>query len=172
MKQQPQELWDYWTFRCDLVIEDGLILKGYIIIILEILSGEILRDLPPGHQGETKYLLLPRQSVFWPGITNDIKQSVKDCDTCNKYQTQQLKLPLMSPDLPTRLQKLGPDIFEFKGLNYVTIVDYYSGFPVIKLISDKLAETVCNHFTSVLAEYGLTSIIIPDFGTLYISQKF
>ena len=26
-KQCPQELWDYWTFRCDLVIEDGLILK-------------------------------------------------------------------------------------------------------------------------------------------------
>ena len=54
----------------------------------------------------------------------------------------------------------------------MTIVDYYSGFPVIKLLSDKLAETICNHFTSVLAEYGLTSIIIPDFGTLYISQKF
>ena len=27
-KQCPQELWDYWTFICDLVIEDGLILKG------------------------------------------------------------------------------------------------------------------------------------------------
>ena len=26
-KYCPQELWDYWTFRCDLVIEDGLILK-------------------------------------------------------------------------------------------------------------------------------------------------
>ena len=26
-RQCPQELWDYWTFRCDLVIEDDLILK-------------------------------------------------------------------------------------------------------------------------------------------------
>ena len=23
-KQCPQELWDYWNFRCDLVIDDGL----------------------------------------------------------------------------------------------------------------------------------------------------
>ena len=101
-KQCPQELWDYWTFRCDLVIEDGLILKGDRIIIPEILRGQILDALHTGHQGETKCLLLARESVFWPGITNDIKQLVKDCDTCNKYQAEQPKLPLMQPDLPTR----------------------------------------------------------------------
>ena len=98
---------------------------------------------------------------------------MKDCDTCNKYQAEQLKLPLMQPDLPTRpLEKLGTDIFEFKGLKYLMIVDYYSRFPVIRLLSDISAETICNHFTSVLAEYGLPSIIIADFGTQYISQKF
>ena len=43
-----------------------------------------------------KCLLLARESVFWhAGITNDIKQLVKDCDTCNKYQAEQPKLPLM-----------------------------------------------------------------------------
>ena len=164
-KQCPQELWDYWTFRCDLVIEDGLILKGDRIIIPEILRGQILDALHTGHQGETKCLLLARESVFWPGITNDIKQLVKDCDTYNKYQAEQPKLPLMQPDLPTRpWEKLGTDIFEFKGLKYLMIVDYYSRFPVIRLLSDISSETICNHFTSVLAEYGLPSIIIADLG--------
>ena len=172
-KQCPQELWDYWTFRCDLVIEDGLILKGDRIIIPEILRGQILDALHTGHQGETKCLLLARESVFWPGITNDIKQLVKDFDTCNKYQTEQPKLPLMQPDLPTRpWERLGTDIFEFKGPKYLMIVDYYSRFLVIRLLSDISAETICNHFTSVLAEYGLPSIIFADFGTQYISQKF
>ena len=172
-KQCPQELWDYWTFRCDLVIEDGLILKGDRIIIPEILRGQILDALHTGHQGETKCLLLAKESVFWPGITNDIKQLVKDCDTCNKYQVEQPKLLLMQQDLPTRpWEKLGTDIFEFKGLKYLMIVDYYSRFPVIRLLSDISAETICNHFTSVSAEYGLPSIIIADFGTQYISQKF
>ena len=94
-KQCPQELWDYWTFRCDLVIEDGLILKKDRIII-----PEPLRGLHTGHQGETKCLLLARESVFWPGITNDIKQLVKDCDICNKYQAEQPKLPVMQPTYP------------------------------------------------------------------------
>ena len=148
-------------------------MKGDRIIIPEALRSQILDALHTGHQGETKCLLLARESVFWSGITNDIKQLVKDCDICSKFQPEQPKLPLMQPDLPTRpWEKLGTDIFEFKGLKYLMIVDYYSRFPVIRLLSDMSAETICNHFTSVLAEYGLPSIIIADFGTQYISQKF
>ena len=81
-KQCPQELWDYWTFRCDLVIEDGLILKGDSHHHTRTTRVQVLEVLHTGHQGETKCLLLARESVFWPGITNGIKQLVKDCDIC------------------------------------------------------------------------------------------
>ena len=27
-KTCPHELWEHWNFRCDLVIDDGLVLKG------------------------------------------------------------------------------------------------------------------------------------------------
>lgn len=46
------------------------------------------------------------------------------------------------------------------------IVDYYSRFPVIRLLSDMIASTICNHFTSVLAEYGLPTTIV------FFSEKF
>ena len=84
------------------MIEDGLILKGDRIIIPETLRSQVLEAIHTGHQGETKCLLLARESVFWLGITNDIKHLVKDCDICNKYQAEQPKLPAMQPDLPTR----------------------------------------------------------------------
>ena len=172
-KQCPQELWDYWTFRCDLVIENGLILKGDRIIIPEAFRGQVLESIHTCHQGETKCQLLARESVFWPGITNDIKHLVKDCDICNKYQAEQSKLPAMQPDLPTRpWEKLGTDIFQFKENKYLMIVDYYSRFPVIRLLGDITADIIYNHFTTILAEYGLPSIIIADFGTQYISAKF
>ena len=63
-KQCPQELWDYWAFRSDLVIEDGLILKGDRIIIPQTLRGLILDALHTGHQSETKCLLLTRRISF------------------------------------------------------------------------------------------------------------
>ena len=45
-KQCPQELWDYWNFRCDLVIEDGLVLKGDRIVIPTSLRTRNLRSHP------------------------------------------------------------------------------------------------------------------------------
>ena len=63
-------------------------------------------------------------------------------------------------------------IFEFNGNKYLMTVDYYSRFPVIRLLNDMTSHTVCNHFISVMAEYGLPATIIADFGSQYISEKF
>ena len=98
---------------------------------------------------------------------------MKDCDICNKYQAEHPKLPAMQPDLSTRTwEKLGTDIFELTGNKYLMIVDSYSRFLVIRLLGDITADTTRNHFTSVLAEYDLPSVIIADLGTQYISAKF
>jgi len=49
------------------------------------------------------------------------------------------------------------------------VVDYYSRLPVIRLLNDMTSHTVCNHFTSILEEFGLPATIITDFGSQYIS---
>ena len=172
-KQCPQELWEFWNFRCDLTLEDGLVLKGNRIVIPSSMRDQVLQAIHLGHQGENKCILRARESVFWPGISADIRQMVKDCDLCNKHQPAQPKLPIMQPDLPTRpWEKLGTDIFEFDGKKYLMVVDYYSRFPVIRLLDNMTSHAVCNHFTSVLAEYGLPATIISDFGSQYISERF
>ena len=172
-KQCPQELWDYWNFRCDLVLEDGLILKGNRIVVPEGLRKKVLEAIHTGHQGETKCMLLARESVFWPGISTDIRKLVNDCELCQKHQKAQAKLPIMQPDLPTRpWEKLGTDIFEFNGRNYLMIVDYYSRFPVTRLLHDITADTVCEQFSSVIAEYGIPKEILSDFGSQYTSKQF
>ena len=90
---------------------------------------------------------LTRQSVFWP---NHIRQMVKDCELCNRYQHAQPNLPAVQPDLPTRpWKKLGSDIFQFNSANYLIIVHYYSRFPVIRPLNDISASTISSHFTSV-----------------------
>ena len=147
-KQCPQELWKFWNFRCDLTLEDGLVLKGSRIVIPASMRNQVLQAVHLGHQGENKCILRARESVFWPGISTDIRQMVKNCGLCNKHQPAQPKLPIMQPDLPTRpWEKLGTDIFEFNGKKYLMVVDYYSRFPVIRLLNDMTSHTVCNHFT-------------------------
>ena len=43
-KQCPEQLWDYWNFRCDLLLEDGLILKGDRVVIPESLRAQVLES--------------------------------------------------------------------------------------------------------------------------------
>ena len=76
--QCAQELWDYWNFRCDLVLEDGLVLKGDKVVVPKSIRAQVLRTIHSAHQGESKCLLLARQAVFWPGISTDIRKMVKD----------------------------------------------------------------------------------------------
>ena len=71
-KEHPPELLDYWNFRCDLVLEGGLILKSDRILIPKQRRRQVLDVLHLAHQGETKCILLAREAVFWPGINNDI----------------------------------------------------------------------------------------------------
>ena len=172
-KQCPQELCDYWNFRCDLVIDDGLVLKGDRIVIPQSLKKEVLEAIHTGHQGETKCLLLARESVFWPGITNDVRDMVQKCEVCSRHQPAPSKLPIMQPDMPTGpWEKIGTDIFEYDNEKHLMIVDYFSRYFVVKKLPDMRAQTVCSKFTEVLTEFGMPTTIMADFGTQYTSEEF
>ena len=172
-KECPEELWEYWNFRCELTLNDGLVTKGDRLVVPQSLRQDVLRKIHAGHQGETKCILLARESVFWPGITNDIKSMIQRCSTCAQHQYAQPKMPMQQPDLPTRpWSKLGTDIFEYKGSHFLIIVDYYSRFPVIRLLNNIRASTISDKFTAVLLEYGLPDRIVADYGTQYTSEEF
>ena len=46
---------------------------------------EMLDLIHEGHQGIEKYLLPSRESLFWPGISNEICQTVDKCGICQTY---------------------------------------------------------------------------------------
>jgi len=143
-KQCPQELWEVWNFRCDLTLEDSLVLKGSRIVVPASMRNQVLQAIHLGHQGENKCILRARESVFWPGISADIRQMVKDCNLCDKHKPAQPRRPILQPDLPTQpWEKLGTDIFEFNKEKYLMVVDYYSRFPVIRLLNDMTSHTPC-----------------------------
>ena len=144
-KMCPQELWEYWNYRCDMTLDDGLVMKGSRVVIPERLRKEVLLSLHTGHQGETKCLLLARESVFWPGITKDIKEMVQQCEVCTTFQAAQAKLPILQPELPTKpWEKLGSDIFEYEGVKFLVVVDYYSRYFLVRKLPNDLQSDVAN----------------------------
>ena len=70
IKQVPPEIQPFWTFREELTVENGLILKGTIIVIPNKQHKAILKLLHEGHLGLNKCKLRAKESVCWPGLND------------------------------------------------------------------------------------------------------
>ena len=64
IKQVPQVLQSYWTFREELTVEDGLILKGTRIVIPARKHEAILKLIHEGQLGLNKCKLHAKDTVY------------------------------------------------------------------------------------------------------------
>ena len=69
-KQVPHVLQLYWTFREELTVEDGLILKGTRIVIPAKKHEAVLKLIHEGHLGLNKYKLHAKDTVYWAGLND------------------------------------------------------------------------------------------------------
>ena len=85
IKELPSEIQAFWTFREELTIEDGLILKGTRIVVPSMIQVEILKLIHEGHLGLTKCELRAKETVYWPGLNDQLEKVVLNCQLCLKY---------------------------------------------------------------------------------------
>ena len=88
IKELAPALKSYWTFREELTVENGMVLKDTCIVIPHKMRKRILNQLYEGHLGEHKCQAKTAQTVYWPNISEDIAQFVLNCPTCLKYSNQ------------------------------------------------------------------------------------
>ena len=118
------------------------------IIIPDELREEILNRLHGGHQGIVKTRALAKDSVWWPGLSTQIKTKVEDCPTCVK-ERQPAHEPLDTTPVPDRpWKKLGSDIMEWEGEDYLLVVDYFSKYIELALLKNLTSETTVGHMKS------------------------
>ena len=80
IKQVPPVLQPFWTFREELTVEDGLILKGTRIVIQTKQHEAILKLIHGGHLGLNKCKLRAKETVYWPGLNDQLKDLVLNCE--------------------------------------------------------------------------------------------
>lgn len=130
---------------------NGLLLRGNRIVIPHSLRMEMLQKLHEGHLGIEKCKRRSRDTVYWHGINKDIENHIGQCETCKKYQSKQAREPMIILDLPSEpWKKVGTDLFHCNGKDYVIVVDYYSNFPEIALLTSATANSVITHVKSIL----------------------
>lgn len=78
-KQVPVHLREYWGYRDELSVQNGLILKGERVIIPESQRSDVIERIHQAHQGFEKCRLRAKSCVFWPTINKDIESRVQTC---------------------------------------------------------------------------------------------
>ena len=85
--------------------------------------------------------------------------------------------PRRQPMIPTELpdypwQKVGTDLFHFKGVTYLLVVDYFSRYPEITKLTSTTSLDIINALKSTFSRYGIPEMVMSDNGPQYSSQEF
>ena len=120
-------LFDLFAVRGQLSVCDSLLTYGDRIVIPASMRADMLERIHEGHFGINKCLERARHTVWWPGITSDIKRIVSNCESCQVKLRSNTKEPLYTTPLPdSPWMHVGADLFEFEGQDYIVLTDCYS----------------------------------------------
>ena len=162
----------YHTVASEISVQDGLLMRGSRVVIPSALRLEMLDRIHTGHQGISKCRERAKQSLWWPGLSRQLEELVKNCSTCRKCLNQRREplIPTALPELPW--QRVGTDLFEFRGHSYLLVVDYYSRFIEIARLDRTTSEEIILQTKKIFARYGIPEVVVSDNGPQYSSEAY
>ncbi|XP_041349297.1 uncharacterized protein K02A2.6-like [Gigantopelta aegis] len=171
--QCRKELIPFWNYRDELSVINGMVFKGTQVVIPDKMRSCILGKIHVGHLGMEKCKQRAREVVFWPCMNQDIVNMVKQCETCQANQKQQMAEPLLTHPLPMRpWQKVSTDLFELGRKDYIVIVDSYSNYPEVIGLSSQSSSSVILAMKTTFARHGIPEEVLSDNGPCYSSMEF
>jgi len=128
------------------------------------------RNIPLALQSKVK---LELDHLVECGMSKDIKQIADNCHICQELKPSNQKESLRQHDeCSYPWEKCGVDIFELSGKMYLVVVDYFSFFFEIDVLTSTTASNVIHCMKKHFARYGIPKIIVSDCGSQFMSCEF
>ena len=98
------------------------------------LRRHILDLLHVPHLGVIKSCRAATQNYHWPNMHSEVTQRCRDCQICEENQKQNPEEPPVEKhDLAAYgMEFVGSDLFHFDGNVWLIVVDFFSGWPLVK----------------------------------------
>ena len=170
LSEIPQALQDYHKYRDHLNSIDGVILYDDRVLVPPSLQKNVLSTLHAAHQGTSGMIARAEMSVFWPGITKDIKDIREGCYHCNRNAPSNPSPPPTPPMLPEfPFQCICADYFSYRGTSYLVIVDRYSNWPIVERLSNG-ASGLISSLKRTFATFGIPQELASDGGPEFTAE--
>ena len=171
--QVPSEVRVYYDIRDTLSFQDGIILKGERIVIPASLRAQTKKQLHASHLGYDSMMRHARDTVYWPGMNREIQELANNCESCQELKPRNQKETLKQHDeYQSPWAKIGIDLFEIHGRNYLVTVDYYSNFIEVDHMTSTTSKQCITKLKAHFARYGIPLQIVSDSGSQFVSQEF
>ena len=166
------ELRQFWGVRHLLAVDDGLVVYGQRLLIPKCLRRETLQKLHISHQGIERTKRRARQTVYWPGIDQDITNYVGACSVCQRHLPSHQKEPLIQESIPSRVfEAVSADYFAWAGRTYLVYADRLSGWAsVVHVQGAATARDLIASLRSMFAATGVPNTIRTDGGPQFSAK--
>ena len=147
-------------------------MKGVRLVVPVNMRLAMLDKLHEGHQGVVKCRARVQCSVWWPGLSGQLEELVKNCTTCAKERSNAAE-PMIASD--ARLhpwQKVGTDMFYYRHSTYLLVVDYCSSYVEIAKLEKTTSSDVILHLRSVFARHSMLEVVVSNNGPQYAASVF
>ena len=159
----PSAIHPYWTDRADLTVVQNVLLKDTRIVIPSSMRLEVLDKIHDAHMGINKCRERAKQAVWWPGLSKQIQDMVKNCQTFLKHKVNRPEPLCPTPFLECPWQEVGIDFFQCQLLDYLIAVDYYSWFIEIAAMNrSKRGSEVVRCLRSMFSQHGILERVRSD----------
>ena len=161
----------YWSIRFEISIQNGFLMRGSRIIVPAKLQRDVLEKIHEGHMGITKCRALANTAVYWPGISKQIEELVRECPSCimeSKNHSEPL-IPTSFPQRPWEIVAM--DLFKLHSDWYLLVTDYYSRYPEVAKLDRLTSNEVILHCKSIFARHGIPDTVRSDNGSQFEVTK-
>ena len=166
----PDSIATYFQHRDKLSTTDGVVMYHDRLVIPPSLQHEVLQALHSAHQGESMMKARALNSVFWPGLVNDLSKTRSNCESCHKIAKSNPAAPPADPPQPEYpFQQISSDYFSYKGNNYIVTVDRFTGWPDV-VRGDGGSDNLVTELRRLFVTFGIPKEISTDGGPQYKSD--
>lgn len=166
------EIAPFWKERDSLTVCNDLLMYGSRIVVPKALQEETLAKIHTGHQGIERCRMRVATSVWWPGVSQQVRQAVEQSKECAK-EAPKWKGPLIITPLPDYpWQMVGVDLFELNRDHYLLIVDYFSRYPEVIKLSSTTSNAVINVMKSIFSRHGVPEVVRSDNRPQFLTEEF
>ena len=162
----------YYAERHSFTVEGGLLLMSNRLVIPQKLRKEMLNRIHQGHQGIVKCRALARSCIWWPGLSKDIGTLVEQCSICEMHRSVPPEPLNPTPTPEFAWQRVGSDLFDWQGENYLLLVDYYSRWIEVAHLTKITSAAVIRSCKTIFARFGIPEFVYTDNGTQFSSNEF